>query len=47
MAKKTGSPYQHQKEVNFPTFEDGVKGVKFINLCVESLQRGACWISAR
>lgn len=27
--------------------EDGTRGVKFINLCVESSQRGACWISTR
>ena len=47
LAKKVGSPYKHQKEVDFPTFEDGTRGVKFINLCVESSQRGACWISTR
>jgi len=47
LAKKAGSPYQHQKEVDFPTFEDGTRGVKFINLCVESSQRGACWLSAK
>jgi predicted dehydrogenase len=48
LAKKAGNPYQYQKEVDFPTFEDGTRGVKFINLCVESSQkRGACWLSAR
>ena len=47
LAKKAGSPYQYQKEVDFPTFEDGARGVKFINLCVESSQRRACWLSAR
>jgi hypothetical protein len=41
---KVGNSYQ--KQVDFPTFEDGTRGVKFINLCVESSQRGACWISA-
>ncbi|MCK4241794.1 MAG: Gfo/Idh/MocA family oxidoreductase [Candidatus Atribacteria bacterium] len=45
LAKKAGNSYQ--EKVDFPTFEDGVGGVKFINLCVESSQRGACWISAR
>ena len=47
LAKKAGILYQNQKEVDFPTFEDGTRGVKFINLCVESSQRGACWISTR
>ena len=46
LAKKAGKPYQNQKEVDFPTFEDGTRGVKFINLCVESSQKGACWIPA-
>ncbi|MDD5015144.1 MAG: Gfo/Idh/MocA family oxidoreductase [Atribacterota bacterium] len=47
LAKKAGSSYQDQKEVDFPTFEDGARGVKFINLCVKSSQRGARWISTR
>jgi len=45
--KKAGKPYQNQKEVDFPTFEDGARGVKFINLCVKSSQKGARWISTR
>jgi len=47
LAKKVGKPFQNKKEVDFPTFEDGARGVKFINLCVESSQRGASWISTR
>jgi predicted dehydrogenase len=47
LAKKAGKAYQNQKEVDFPTFEDGTRGVKFINLCVESSEKGACWISTR
>lgn len=47
LAKKARNLYQNQKEVDFPTFEDGTRGVKFINLCVESSKRGACWISTR
>lgn len=43
LAKKAGKPYQNQKEFDFPIFEDGARGVKFINLCVESSQRGAIW----
>jgi len=45
LTKKAGNSCQ--KEADFPTFEDGARGVKFINLCVESSQRGARWISAR
>ena len=45
LAKKAGKAYQNQKEIDFPTFEDGVRGVKFINLCVESSEKGACWIN--
>jgi predicted dehydrogenase len=47
LAKKAGSSYRNQKEGDFPTFEDGARGVKFINLCVKSSQRGARWISTR
>ena len=45
VAKKAGNICQ--KEIDFPTFEDGARGVKFINLCVESSQRGASWISVK
>lgn len=45
LAKKAGKPYQSEKELDFPTFEDGARGVKFINNCVKSSQGGACWIS--
>ncbi len=47
LAKKAEKAYQNQKEFDFPTFEDGARGVKFINLCVESSQRGDCWTSTR
>ena len=47
LAKKAGSSYRNQKEGDFPTFEDGARGVKFINLCVKSSQKGARWISTR
>jgi len=47
LAKKAGKSYQSQKEFDFPTFEDGTRGIKFINLCVESSQRGASWMSAK
>jgi len=43
LTKKAGNSYR--SEIDFPTFEDGARGVKFINLCVESSQRGACWVN--
>jgi len=44
LAKKAGKPYH--KKIDFPDFKDGTRGVKFINLCVESSLNGASWISA-
>ena len=32
-------------DVVFPTVEDGVKGVAFVDACVRSSAGGACWIS--
>jgi len=42
--KKVSKPYR--KEIDFPDFKDGTRGVKFIDLCVESSLNGASWISA-
>ena len=44
LAKKASKPYR--KEIDFPDFKDGTRGVKFIDLCVESSLNGASWISA-
>ena len=44
LAKKENKLYR--KEMDFPNFKDGTRGVKFINLCVESSLNGASWISA-
>jgi len=44
LAKKVSKPYR--KEIDFPDFKDGTRGVKFIDLCVESSLNGASWISA-
>ncbi len=32
------------EELDFPTAEDGATGVRFINKCVDSSQKGAVWI---
>ena len=44
LAKKESKLYR--KEIDFPDFKDGTRGVKFIDLCVESSLNGASWISA-
>lgn len=41
LAKKANKPYQ--KEIDFPDFKDGMRGVKFIDLCVESSLNGSSW----
>ncbi len=33
-----------EEDLDFPTAEDGVSGVRFIGRCVESSQRGAVWL---
>ncbi len=47
LAKKTGKAYQKKKDADFPTFEDGTRGIRFIHQCVESSQKGATWISTK
>ncbi len=32
------------RDLDFPTIEDGVRGVRFIEKCVESSKKGATWI---
>lgn len=44
LAKKASKPYR--REIDFPDFKDGTRGVKFIDLCVESSLNRASWISA-
>ena len=41
-AKKQGN-YQ-AKDYDFPTVEDGLRGVKFINACVDSSEQGSKWV---
>lgn len=43
LAKKAGEPLS-EGEMDFPTAADGVSGVKFINLCVDSSEQGAQWL---
>ncbi len=31
-------------EIDFPTVDDGVRGVRFIARCVESSRKGATWV---
>ena len=41
MAKLEG---RKAENYTFPTIDDGVEGVKFVNACVKSAQKGNCWV---
>ncbi len=41
--KKAGEPLTAQ-DVDFPNVEDGIRGVRFIEACVESSCKGASWV---
>ena len=44
LAKKmAGSPLA-EGDLDFPSVEDGISGVRFIGRCVESSNRGAAWV---
>jgi len=45
VAKKAGKTRQELNDNDFPTFEEGLKGVRFIHQCVKSSQQGAVWVS--
>ncbi len=42
LAKKEGRPCE---DYTFPTIQDGLDGVKFVNACVESQKKGNIWVS--
>jgi len=44
LAKRAGE--LNHEENDFPNFRDGKRGVKFIDICVESSLNGASWVSA-
>lgn len=44
LKKKLGDKVE-EKDYNFPTGEDGLNGVIFINKCVESSQKSAIWVN--
>ena len=44
LAKKKVSEVLSDYDLDFPTPVDGVSGVKFIEKCVESSEKGAIWI---
>ena len=45
LAKKTAGLTLTPADLDFPTAEDGARGVRFIEACVESSDRGADWIN--
>jgi predicted dehydrogenase len=45
LAKKAAGQVLTAADLDFPTAEDGVRGVRFIEACVESSARGAVWVA--
>jgi hypothetical protein len=44
LIKKKSGETLTEDDLDFPTVEMGVDGVKFIGKCVESSQQGAVWL---
>jgi len=42
--KKAAGEKLSPRDLDFPTIDDGVRGVRFIEKCVESSKKGATWI---
>jgi len=42
--KKAGEPLT-QDDLDFPNVQEGIRGVKFIEKCVESSKKGAVWVN--
>ena len=42
--KLNGIPNDGKWSLDFPTVDDGLWGVRFINACVKSSEQGAAWI---
>ena len=44
LLKKKAGEALTEADLDFPTLEEGIQGVKFIGKCVESSQEGAVWL---
>ncbi len=44
MSKKLNGESLSKEELDFPGVDEGVRGVKFIEKCVESSKKEAAWI---
>jgi len=44
LAKKKAGGRPSEAELDFPSVEDGISGVRFIGRCVESSKKGAVWV---
>jgi hypothetical protein len=44
LLKKKAGEALTEEDLDFPTVEAGIDGVKFIGKCVESSQQGAVWL---
>jgi len=45
LLKKANHEEFSAKDCDFPTIDDGIRGVKFIHACVESSRKDAAWVS--
>lgn len=45
LRKKKNGERLNEEDLDFPSVEAGLDGVKFINRCVESSQKGSIWVS--
>ena len=43
--KKVNNEEMSLKDMDFPTIDDGIRGVKFIHACVESSRKDAAWVN--
>ena len=44
LAKKKEGGRLTKEDLDFPDVEDGIRGVRFIEKCVESSAKGAVWV---
>lgn len=44
LSKKISGEKPTKDDLDFPTVEDGIRGVRFIEKCVESSNKGAAWV---
>ena len=43
LIKKVNGETLTEKDLDFPSVEDGIRGVKFIHACLKSQENGSVW----